>query len=54
MDTLCALLEQNPNKLHVLRNIGPKSMEIIQEACTVYLGQKGILTIKGGNTDEQA
>lgn len=36
MDTLCRLLEREPEKLLSIRDIGPKSMALIQSVCKVY------------------
>ena len=41
MDALCKLLEQEPEKLLGMRNIGPKSLEIIREVCAAYRGERG-------------
>lgn len=36
MDTLCRLLEREPEKLLSIRDIGPKSMALIQSVYKVY------------------
>ena len=41
MDTLCAMLEQEPEKLLDIRNIGPKSLLVIQSVCAAYRGERG-------------
>lgn len=41
MDTLCAMLEQEPKKVEQIRNIGPKSLMIIQNACEAYRRERG-------------
>ncbi len=40
MEILCALLADSPEKLLKIRNIGVKSMAVIQRACERYLGEK--------------
>lgn len=41
MDTLCAMLEQEPEKLLDIRNIGPKSLSVIQSVCAAYRSERG-------------
>lgn len=41
MDALCRLLEREPERLRSLRNIGPKSMELICEVCAAYQNERG-------------
>ncbi len=41
MDTLCRLLEQEPEKLLDLRNIGPKGMAVIRKVCACYDRETG-------------
>lgn len=41
MDTLCAMLEQEPEKLLDIRNIGPKSLLVIQHICAAYRSERG-------------
>ena len=42
MDALCALLEEYPDKLLAIRNIGPKSMAVIRSVCEDYCrGKEG-------------
>ena len=41
MDTLCTLLESQPDKLLAIRNIGPKSMVVIQMVCAAYRSERG-------------
>ena len=41
MDALCALLEEYPDKLLAIRNIGPKSMAVIRGICEVYRSERG-------------
>lgn len=40
MDALCALLADAPEKILGIRNIGAKSMAVIQSACERYLGER--------------
>lgn len=40
MDALCALLEEYPDKLLAIRNIGPKSMAVIRSVCGDYRRRK--------------
>lgn len=41
MDALCALLENEPEKLLDIRNIGPKSLLVIQRVCAAYRRERG-------------
>ncbi len=41
MDTLCAMLEQEPEKIEQIRNIGPKSLLVIQSVCAAYRSERG-------------
>lgn len=41
MDTLCTMLEQEPEKVEQIRNIGPKSMAVIQKVCVAYQSERG-------------
>lgn len=41
MDTLCAMLEQEPEKIEQIRNIGPKSLMVIQRVCAAYRSERG-------------
>lgn len=41
MDTLCDLLENQPEKLLEIRNIGPKSMGVIEKVCATYRSERG-------------
>ena len=40
MDTLCNLLENQPEKLLAIRNIGPKSMLLIEKVCERYHNER--------------
>ncbi len=40
MDTLCELLENQPEKLLDIRNIGPKSMGVIEKVCERYHNER--------------
>lgn len=39
MDMLCEMLENTPEKLLGIRNIGPQSMATIQRVCTAFRRQ---------------
>lgn len=41
MDALCDLLEHQPEKLLGIRNVGPKSMLLIEKVCAVYRSERG-------------
>jgi len=41
MALLCELLESQPEKLLDIRNIGPKSMLVIQMVCAAYRKERG-------------
>lgn len=40
METLCKLLEREPERLMDMRNIGPKSMMLIREVCKDYQNER--------------
>ena len=46
MDTLCALLADTPEHILNIRNIGAKSMVVIQSACERYLDRKAKIRTK--------
>lgn len=41
MDTLCRMLENEPEKVRSIRNIGSKRMEIISSICADYRSERG-------------
>ena len=40
MNTLCELLENQPERLLAIRNIGPKSMLLIETVCAAYRSER--------------
>lgn len=40
MDVLCRLLAHEPEKLLQIRNIGPKSLNVIRSVCAAYRGER--------------
>lgn len=42
MDTLCRLLEQEPDRVLQIRNIGAKSVELAREVCTAYRREQAV------------
>lgn len=41
MDTLCRMLEKEPEKFRQMRNIGTKSIEVIAAVYSAYKSEKG-------------
>lgn len=41
MALLCELLESDPDRILSIRNIGPKSMEVIRSVCATYRRERG-------------
>lgn len=41
MDTLCTMLKHEPERLLKIRNIGPRSMAIVQSVCAAYRSERG-------------
>lgn len=49
MELLCGLLEQSPEKVSALRNIGEKRLALARAVCSLYRREQAIKPL-GGNT----